>query len=80
MNNIKEQFKDHIGEDVRLFFKKGGHISGKVKTYNNERITITLANARCMFRGKRHSFKQVDVSLDDLKDIYCLRKEDDDER
>lgn len=76
MNNIKE----HIGEDVRLFFKNGDHISGKVKAYNNERITITLANARCIFRGKRHSFKQVDVSLDDLKDIYCLRKEDDDER
>lgn len=56
MNNIKEQLKDHIGEDVRLLFKNGGHISGKVKAYNSERITITLANARCIFRGKRHSF------------------------
>lgn len=73
MNNIKEQFKDHIGEDVRLFLKNGAHISGKVKAYNNERITIILANARCIFRGKRHSFKRVDVSLDDIKDIYCLR-------
>lgn len=79
MNNIKEQFKEHIGEDVRLFFKNGGHISGKVKAYNNERITITLANARCIFRGKRHSFKEVGVSLDDIKDIYYL-KVDDDER
>ena len=75
MNNIK----DHIGEDVRLFFKKGGPISGKVKAYNNERITITLANARCIFRGKRHSFKEVGVGLDDIKDIYYL-KVDDDER
>ena len=79
MSNIKEQLKDHIGEDVRLFFKNGGHISGKVKSYNNERRTITLTNARCIFRGKRHSFKQVDVSLDEIKDIYCL-KVDDDER
>lgn len=77
MSNIKEQLKDHIGEDVRLLFKNGGHISGKVKAYNSERIT--LANARCIFRGKRHSFKQVDVSLDEIKDIYCL-KVDDDER
>lgn len=79
MNNIKEQFKKRIGEDVRLFFKNGGHISGKVKAYNNERITITLANARCIFRGKRHSFKEVGVGLDDIKDIYYL-KVDDDER
>lgn len=77
MNNIREQFKDHIGEDVRLFFKNGGHISGKVKAYNNERITITLANARCIFRGKRHSFKEVGVSLDDIKDIYYLKVDDD---
>lgn len=77
MSNIKEQLKDHIGEDVRLLFKNGGHISGKVKAYNSERITLT--NARCIFRGKRHSFKQVDVSLDEVKDIYCL-KVDDDER
>lgn len=79
MNNIKEQLKDYIGEDVRLIFKNGGHISGQVKKYNNERITITLANARCIFRGKRHSFKEVDVSLDEIKDIYYL-KVDDDER
>ena len=79
MNNIKEQLKEHIGEDVRLFFKNGGHISGKVKKYNNERITITLTNARCIFRGKRHSFKQVDVSFDEVKDIYYL-KVDDEER
>lgn len=79
MDNIKEQFKDHIGEDVRLIFKKGGHISGKVKAYNNERITITLANARCIFRGKRHSFKEVGVGLDEIKDIYYL-KVDNDER
>lgn len=79
MNNIKEQLKKRIGEDVRLFFKNGGHISGKVKAYNNERITITLANARCIFRGKRHSFKEVGVGLDDIKDIYYL-KMDDDER
>lgn len=79
MNNIKEQLKDYIGEDVRLIFKNGGHISGTVKAYNSERITITLVNARCIFRGKRHSFKQVDVSLDEIKDIYCL-KVDDDER
>lgn len=79
MNNIKEQFKKRIGEDVRLFFKNGGHISGKIKAYNNERITITLANAICIFRGKRHSFKEVGVGLDDIKDIYYL-KVDDDER
>ena len=79
MNNIKEQFKDYIGEDVRVLFKNGGYISGKVKAYNSERITITLTNARCIFRGKHHSFKQVDVSLDEVKDIYCL-KVDDDER
>lgn len=74
MSNIKEQFKDYIGKDVRLLFKNGGHISGKVKAYNSERINITLANARCIFRGKRHSFKQVDVSLDEVKDIYCLKE------
>lgn len=73
MSNIKEQLKDHIGEDVRLLFKNGGHISGKVKAYNSERITITLTNARCIFRGKHHSFKQVDVSLDEIKDIYYLK-------
>lgn len=79
MSNIKEQFKDYIGEDVRLLFKNGGHISGKVKAYNSERITITLTNARCIFRGKRHSFKEVGVGLDEIKDIYYL-KVDDDER
>ena len=75
MNNIKKQLKDYIGEDVRLLFKNGGHISGKVKAYNSE--SITLANARCIFRGKRHSFKQVDVSLDEVKDIYCLKVDND---
>lgn len=73
MNNIKEQFKEHIGEDVRLFYKKNGYVTGRIETCND--YFVTLKNARAIMFGKRYYFIVTSVPFNTIKDVYLLKEE-----
>lgn len=71
--NIIEQLKDHIGEDVRFFYKRGGHVAGRVKEYNDR--FVILNNARAIFNGRRYYFIVIDVMFNTIIDVCSLRDE-----